>query len=328
MSFVFLILFFLISFTVAAAVVVGLTVFSRRFGAEVPVSRVRLDPDDANPEPEPGEVLKGIFKKDELSSITLWNSFLSKLDFIAILGRTLDQAGVAWTAGRMTMAMLFCATVATALTWDSPWIPSWLAMLLVPMAALIPYFWILKKRTARFRKFREAFPDALDTFARALRAGSPVAGAIQSVGEETPDPVGQELRKLLAENMLGMPLDQALDNLANRIPTTEVSLFVSALQIHGRTGGRLGDVMARLSESIRDSVALEGEVRSVAAHGKLTGLILTMLPVGIAGMMTFVSPGYLKILIDYPIGKDLIAAAIGCLILAHFVIRKLVQIEI
>ena len=100
------------------------------------------------------------------------------------------------------------------------------------------------------------------------------------------------------------------------------------MQLHARTGGKLSEVMAGMAENMRESLALQGEVRALAAYGKLTGLILTILPVGIAIMMMFVSPTYMQVLFNSPYGKDLIAAAVGCLILAHFVIARIVDIEV
>ena len=125
-----------------------------------------------------------------------------------------------------------------------------------------------------------------------------------------------------------MGWNRALDNLGERMPLLEVHLFTSAVQLHARTGGRLSEVLGGLAENMREAIALQGEVRSLAAHGKLTGAILTILPIGIAIMMMIVSPGYMQVLFNHPWGKNLITAAVVCLVLAHFVIRKLVDIKV
>ena len=105
-------------------------------------------------------------------------------------------------------------------------------------------------------------------------------------------------------------------------------MFISAVQLHARTGGKLSEVMSNMAENMREALSLQGEVRSLAAYGKLTGLVLTILPIGIAIMMTFVSPGYMQVLFHHPWGKDLIAASVLCLLLAHFVISRIVDIEV
>jgi len=121
---------------------------------------------------------------------------------------------------------------------------------------------------------------------------------------------------------------RSLENLGQRIPLLEVNLFVAAVQLHTRTGGKLNEVMAGLAENMREEGALRGEVRAMAAHGKLTGVILTVLPLGIAAMMMVVSPSYMVVLWQHPMGKNLIAAALVCLLLAHVVIQKIVDIKI
>jgi tight adherence protein B len=107
-----------------------------------------------------------------------------------------------------------------------------------------------------------------------------------------------------------------------------VNIFISAVVLHSRTGGKLGEVLSGVAENMREAISLQGEVRALAAHGKLTGVILTALPLVIALMMMFFSPGYMQTLYYHPWGKTLIAGAIGCLVLAQVVIRKIVDIKI
>src|SRR6185295_16012547 len=140
--------------------------------------------------------------------------------------------------------------------------------------------------------------------------------------------VASEMRRASTEANLGLGWQRALENLGQRVPLLEVNLFVAAVQLHSRTGGKLSEVLAGVAENMREVGALRGEVRALAAHGKLTGAILTILPIGIALMMMTVSPGYMTVLWEHPLGKNLIAAAAACLLLAHFVIRRIVDIDI
>jgi tight adherence protein B len=148
------------------------------------------------------------------------------------------------------------------------------------------------------------------------------------IAAETVPPVSVEMRKTAAEANLGMGWPRALDNLGRRIPVLEVNLFIAAVQLHARTGGKLSEVLGGLAENMREAISLQGEIRSLAAHGKLTGLILTILPIAIAIMMMIVSPGYMEVLFHHPWGKNLITAAVVMLVLAHFVIRKIVDIKV
>ena len=228
--------------------------------------------------------------------------------------------------GRVTLGMLLSATVAFLLCWKI--LPAWTALLVAGAVGFAPYAYILRRRRKRLERFREGFPDVLDTLARALRAGYPLAAAMETVAAESTPTVAVEIRKTSAEANLGMGWSRALENLGRRLPLLEVNLFSSAVQLHSRTGGKLSEVMGQLAENMRETQSLRGEVRALAAHGKLTGVILTVLPIFIAIMMLFVSPDYMLILYNHPWGKNMIAAAVGCLVLAHVVIRKIVDIEI
>jgi len=216
--------------------------------------------------------------------------------------------------------------------WGNPWDPAIIDELAAPNI-LLQYSLHAPRRgredvKAFMQGFREAFPDVLDSMARALRAGYALPAAVDLVASDAPEPIATELKKASAEANLGMGWDRALENLARRVPVLEVNIFISAVVLHARTGGKLGEVLAGVAENMREAISLQGEVRALAAHGKLTGVILTGLPVAIAIMMTIFSPGYMETLYYHPWGKTLIAGAIGCLVLAQVVIRKIVDIKI
>jgi len=267
-----------------------------------------------------------LLQSGRLSSITFWDTILARFDFGAVLQSHLDQADLRWSVGRVTSMMLLVGVIVLAVLMRL--VPLWAALLGTAASILAPYGYVSRCRTRRFQKFRENFPDALDSLARALRAGYPLSAGMEMIANETAPPVAGELRRTSAEANLGRGWPQALENLGKRVPLLEINLFIAAVQLHARTGGKLSEVMSGLAENMREANALQGEVRALAAYGKLTGLILTILPVGIALMMMFVSPGYMQVLFNDPTGKNLIAIAIGCLILAHFVIRKIVDIKV
>jgi tight adherence protein B len=267
-----------------------------------------------------------IFRNERLSSLSFWDNLLARFDFIEILKIRIAQAELDWPVGRVTALMLFCGALAGFLLLRI--LPAWAAFACAVAVAFLPYGYILRAREKRFRAFREAFPDVLDSMARALRAGYALPAAVDMVASDSPEPIATELKKASAEANLGMGWDRALENLARRVPVLEVNIFISAVVLHSRTGGRLGEVLSQVAENMREAIALQGEVRALAAHGKLTGAILTVLPVIIAVMMTIFSPGYMQTLFHHPWGKTLIASAVGCLVLAQLVIRKIVDIKI
>lgn len=286
----------------------------------------RRDLQAAESAPVADEDASGLFRPERLSTLNFWDSVLARFDFIEILRERIAQAELDWSVGRVTLGMLLAGTLTLFILLK--FVAVWAALMGAVLLAFAPYVYILHKREKRFLKFRENFPDVLDSLSRALRAGYPLSASMEMISSETMPPVSVEMRKTSAEANLGMGWPRALDNLGRRMPLLEVNLFTAAVQLHARTGGKLSEVLSSLAENMRESISLQGEVRALAAHGKLTGMILTILPIAIAGMMMWVSPGYMQVLYHHPNGKNLITAAIVCLVLAHLVIRKIVDIKV
>jgi len=269
-----------------------------------------------------------LLKDETLSTISPWARLLEKSDFVRIMHRHLQQAGLTWSVGRITLLMLLASSMALGLAMQLDWIPGWADLPIAVAVGALPYLYILRCRARRFRRFEENFPDALDSLARSLRAGHPFPAAMEILAEECEQPIAAEMQQTALEGNLGTSWEEALNNLAERVPLLEVSMFAAAVQLQNRTGGKLNEVLGTLAENMRESVALKGEVRALAAHGKLTGSVLTILPIAITCTMAVVNPSYLGVLLQHPYGKDLIVAAVICLVVAHLVIRRIVDLKI
>jgi len=313
------ILVFLTTFLAAGLAVLIAWFAIERMGAEARAEDVSEHLLDSSPR---------LLKDESLSTISPWAKLLERSDLIRIMQRHLVQAGLSWSVGRITLVMLLSASVAQAVTMQFEWMPEWADLLLAAGVASIPYLYILRRRAKRFHDFELNFPDALDSLARSLRAGHPFASALEIVAEECEPPVALELHQTAIEGNLGTSWQEALNNLAERVPLLEVSMFASAVELQSRTGGKLNEVLLKLAENMREASALKGEVQALAAHGKLTGMVLTILPLAICAVMLVVNPSYLAILIHHPYGKYLICAAVVCLVSAHFVIRRVVDIKV
>jgi len=269
-----------------------------------------------------------LLKSDSFSTISIWDKLLARVDYVEIMKVQLAEAGLGWSVGRLTLLMLLVGSLVFGVLANWSLIPWWIAVGAGLFCSLLPYLYVLRKRRLRLYKIELQFPEALDTLARAMRAGHPLLAGVQLLAMEAPDPLAGEMQTTVEERKLGLSWDQALDNLATRLPLVEVSTFVAAVKLQNRTGGKLSEVLGRLADTMREAGALKGEVRAIAAHGRMTGTVLTILPVGIAIVMATVNPNYLKLLLTQPTGQALVAGAIACLILAHFVIRKMVDIKI
>jgi tight adherence protein B len=279
--------------------------------------------EEGAPESQPPLLLQ----QQRLSTISIWDELLAKLDFVEILKLRIAEAGLKWSVGRVTLTMLLLGSATAAILLAADWAPVLVALPAGIAVGFIPYFYILNKRTKRFQKIEEQFPDALDSLSRALRAGQPFGGGMELVANEAPEPLAQEIRRACDEWKLGLPWNESLKNLARRMPIAGVGLFVSAVTLQSRYGGKLNEVLEELAKSIRDSIALHLEVRAISAQGRVSGTVLTILPLAIAGVMLIASPDYIGILFRYPDGKYLIAAAVVCLVAGHFVIRRIVSVK-
>jgi tight adherence protein B len=209
---------------------------------------------------------------------------------------------------------------------------SWLPLLLVAAGSVFamsaPFFYIRHKRQKRFEQFEQHFPDALDSLGRAMRAGHAFAAGMDMVANEAMPPVSTEFRKTLEEWKLGQSWEEALEHLAERVPLNNVSLFVASVRVQTKSGGKLHEILARISEGMREATALDGEIRAISAHGRLTGLILTLIPIGIAAVLNYAAPGHLDILTQNPAGRLMLACAVVALVAAHFVMRKILDIRV
>ena len=313
-----ILVFFTTFLAVALAVLVGWFVL-QRIGADALAADVSEHLLDESPR---------LLKNEALSTIAIWAKLLERWDFIRIMQRHLLQAGLGWSVGRVTLLMLLAASITLAIGMRIAWLPLWMTVLLALSVGLVPYLHILRRRAKRFRLFEEHFPETLESLARSLRAGHPFASAMQIVAEESEPPVSAEMRQTAADGSLGTSWTEALNNLAERMPLVEVSTFAAAVQLQNRTGGKLHEVLSLLADNMRESTTLKGEVRALAAHGKLTGSVLTILPLGIAAVMAMVNPSYLATLIYHPYGKFMIVGAALCLVSAHLVIRRIVDIKL
>jgi len=314
MLFLFVLVVFLSSFLLSAAAVMAAAHFLGK-----------TDRDDRLPDESDG---LAILKMDQLSSIAIWGKLLNRFDFVERMRTRLAEADMDWSVGRLTALMLLVGAFVTALISGLNWLPFSGALLMGCGAALAPYGYVLRRRAKRFEVFEKQFPDALDFLSRSMRAGHPLPVALEMLSSEEPPPLAVEMRKTAEERKLGMQLDRALDNLATRVPLISVRVFVAAVKLQSRTGGRLSEVLGGLAETMREGAAIEGEVKALAAHGRVTGAVLTALPVGIGALMAYTNPGYLNIIVETPTGRIITASCLAALVLAHFVIRKIVDIRL
>jgi len=195
-------------------------------------------------------------------------------------------------------------------------------------AALLPFAVIAYKRSSRLSRFEEQFPEAIDMLARAVRAGHAFTTGLDLIGKELAEPVAGEFRTTYEQQNFGLPLKEALHNLAVRVPLPDVRFFVTALQIQRESGGNLAEILDNLSTVIRERFKILRQVRVFTAHGRMTLYILMVLPPGFALLMYMANPAYMDRLFTDPAGREAIGVGAALQVIGFFIIRKIIRIKV
>ena len=319
----------LIFFAVAGlAFALGVVVDQRRERARLILDRLTA----AQSQATRGERL-ALLRDEMLSRIPAFDTLLRRSERISRLQTLLEQAGLTIRAGNLLiLSLLSAAMVALAALAVSGPLPHNETLPFVGAAgalgAILPYSYAARRRTLRFQKFEELFPEAIDTLGRAVRAGHAFTMALEIVCNEFSEPVATEFRKLYEEQKYGMPVRDALVNLTERVPLVDVKFFATAVMLQRETGGNLAEILDNLSYMIRERFKILRQVRVYTAQGRLTMMLLMGLPPVIVITMLIVSPGFIQPLFNDPIGHMLIAAGITLQTIGYFVIRRIIQIQV
>lgn len=256
--------------------------------------------------------------------------FIGRFNFMQRLEVKLQQSGVGMSLKTLLLAMFLCAIPGALLGAKfKVLVTTELSMVALGVVfGMLPYFYVLHKRTKRMAAFEEQFPEALEFLSRAMRAGHAFSIALEMLSEESPQPLAGEFRKVYNETNLGLPIEVALRNVTDRMPLLDLKFFVAAVLLQRETGGNLAEILTNLAHVIRERFKLKGQVRSASAHGRMTGTILTLMPVALMFGMLAVAPGYLQGMVADPLGRKMVIAVIIGVILGHFTIRKIVNIKV
>jgi tight adherence protein B len=189
----------------------------------------------------------------------------------------------------------------------------------------IPFGLISIKRGRRIAAFNAALPDAIDMMGRAMRAGHSMVASINTVSEQSAEPVKSEFREAFKQQNFGLPLRDALNQMLDRVPSQDLKVLVTGILVQKETGGNLAEILDRTAGVIRERLRIQGEIRTHTAQGRMTGWILCSLPVVMLFMINFINPGYSDVLMNTQLGHELIAVGIGLLIAGAMTIRYIIN---
>jgi tight adherence protein B len=269
-----------------------------------------------------------LVRDDLYSNVPQLQRILMRLPLSGWLQNFINQAGMRMKAGKFVLwtAVAGLGTyVVINLFYPDHGVISFACGL---VALTVPLAYVAFMRGRRMAKFEEHFPEALDLIGRAVRAGHAFTTGLEMVSKESSEPVSGEFRATFEEQNFGLPLRDALLNMAERVPLIDVRFFVTALLVQKETGGNLAELLDELSRLIRERFRIYREVKVRTAQGRLTAAVLIALPFLMLIVMEFLNPDYIKPLWTDPIGPFMLAGAVGLQIVGSLIIWKIVQIKV
>ena len=262
-----------------------------------------------------------------LSDIFFLDRALKRLQITRFLNRLIQQAGLRWTVGRIVLLVLFLTSMGYHVA-NMIGLPSIVSVAIGIGIGIIPFAYVLKKRQTRIRKIEEQLPDCISLFANVLRAGLGLTVGMELVGEEMPEPSSGEFRKTVAEMSFGLDLEHAMEHLTQRVPTPELSLFVTSVLLQREVGGNLAEFLDKLELTIRERFKLRRELKTGTAQVRFSGWIVALIPIIVGGMLFVINPDYMKVLFHNPLGQLMLVIAFILEVFGFLLMKKLTMVKI
>jgi tight adherence protein B len=272
---------------------------------------------------QPGNILRGTAGR----GATSLSSLLGGTRAWRGLQTLVLQAGFRDRAGDIALIVLTFALVGGALAAVRIGALAW-GILAAPAAAALPIAYLMRRRQQRTRQFEAQFPEALDMIGRSIRAGNALSAAIRMVGEEMPDPIGEEFKQVSEEIRLGVDPGEALSRLQGRVSVEDMAFFCTAIRIQRGAGGNLAEVLDRLAEVIRERFKVLSYARVLQAQHKWSAIAVGLSPVIIALAFQLLQPGYFDTMVNDPLGPYLLGAGLGFEVVGFFAIWRIAQIKV
>ena len=199
----------------------------------------------------------------------------------------------------------------------------------------LPRFYVRRRQGGRLKSFNKQLPDTITLLANALRAGSSFLQAIELVVRESRPPIATEFQRVIREVNLGLPFEQALQNMVRRVKSDDLDLMVTAISIQYQVGGNLAEILDSIAYTIRERVRIKGEIQTLTAQQRISGYVVAFLPIGLAGFLFIIAPSFMAPMFDpavnvggIPTGEILIGVGLTMMFIGFMAIRKIVDIEV
>jgi tight adherence protein B len=268
-----------------------------------------------------------LLKERLLSDTRSIERLLLRVPRIRHLDRLLLQSGLEMNVGTL-MAVIGGAAFAGFILANLFAAPLPVVLLSIVVGGAIPLMYVTRRRRKRLIRMEEQLPDAMDLMGRALRVGNSLPNSIKMIADEMSDPLAAEFRVVFDEVNYGFSMHDALMNLANRVPLTDLRYFVLAVLIQRETGGNLAELLDNIAALIRARFKLMGTIRVLSAEGRLSAWVLTILPFALAGVISLINPGFLAVLWTDPAGTLLIWLCLIMMAVGIFWMRRVIRIRV
>ena len=271
--------------------------------------------------------LSAVLKNRMLSETPAIERLLLGIPRVNHLDRFLLQSGLEWSVAKLLlMSLLMGTTVYIALSFIS--VMQLLHLGIALAAAFLPFAYVQWKRRRRLRRMEQQLPDALDLVGRAMRAGHALPSGLHMVGQEMVDPIANEFRITNDEINFGVSMQQALTNLSERVPITDVRYFVVAVLVQREAGGNLTEVLDNLSKLIRNRLKFHAKIRVLTSEGRMSAWLLGCLPFAMALLLNFANHDFIAVLWTDPIGIKIANIVLGMMAVGAIWLYKLIQIRV
>ena len=269
-----------------------------------------------------------LLKQRMLSEVPAFERILLNMSRAHMLDRFILQAGLGWTVSRLVFSCAAIGVIACLVMVYGANQSLLLSGLVGAGFAATPLLYVSHKRSQRLGKFERQLPEALDLITRALRSGHAFSSALQMVGDEMAEPIAGEFRIVHDEVNFGVALQQALTNLSERIPLTDLRYFIVSVLIQRDSGGNLTEVLSNLSRLIRERHKLMSKVKVLSSEGRLSAWILGIMPFALAGVMYLANPDFMAPLWTDPIGISIIKYMLILMVFGILILRKIIRIRV
>ena len=196
------------------------------------------------------------------------------------------------------------------------------------MLGAMPFGFVFIARKRRIAAFARQLPDALELISRALRSGHSLAAGISLVGDEMSQPISGEFARCYEEQNLGIPLEEALEGMTDRVPNLDLRFFATAVILQRQTGGDLAEILDKIGHLVRERFQIFGQIQALTGEGRLSGIVLLALPPVLFVVMYRLNPDYVMVLFTDEIGKLMLTGAVFMQLAGAFVIKKIINIKV